>query len=306
MSFYKNAYANEGNWYKGNLHSHSSISDGQNRPEDLIREYKENGYDFLSITDHNIYSDFSNENCDGFLTIPGVERDIFVTGEIFKLYHILGIDNSLKKKNYLNGEVIEKPEWTGINAAQAIIDDLEDHSNFVILAHPVWSRTELSDIIDLKNLIGIEIYNHVCDLEWQHGYSELYWDSLLRHGIKVWGFATDDTHENRHKFGGWIVVKAKELTLPAISEALLAGSFYSSTGPEIFNFYVNEKEVVVECSPVQTINFITYDNLGRCYYKKDEVISNATHFLNGCEKYVRVEITDTKGKKAWSNPIFFD
>ena len=44
-------------WYKGNLHTHSLWSDGDHFPEMIAGMYKENGYDFLTITDHNIMHD---------------------------------------------------------------------------------------------------------------------------------------------------------------------------------------------------------------------------------------------------------
>jgi hypothetical protein len=41
-------------WWKGNLHTHSLWSDGDHFPEVITRWYKENGYHFLSVSDHNI------------------------------------------------------------------------------------------------------------------------------------------------------------------------------------------------------------------------------------------------------------
>ncbi len=48
-----NPYAVSGNWYKGNLHCHSTrSSDGMLSPEEVVKSYEDNGYSFLSITDH--------------------------------------------------------------------------------------------------------------------------------------------------------------------------------------------------------------------------------------------------------------
>lgn len=41
-------------WFKGNLHTHSLWSDGNDYPEMIIQWYKDNGYDFLSLSDHNV------------------------------------------------------------------------------------------------------------------------------------------------------------------------------------------------------------------------------------------------------------
>ncbi len=43
----------EPRWYKGNLHTHTWWSDGDSPPETVVAWYKEHGYQFLSITDHN-------------------------------------------------------------------------------------------------------------------------------------------------------------------------------------------------------------------------------------------------------------
>lgn len=43
-------------WFKGNLHTHSFWSDGNDFPEMIAARYKDNGYDFLSLTDHNVLS----------------------------------------------------------------------------------------------------------------------------------------------------------------------------------------------------------------------------------------------------------
>jgi hypothetical protein len=45
-----------GNWYKGNLHTHSLWSDGNDFPELICEWYRENGYQFLGLSDHNILS----------------------------------------------------------------------------------------------------------------------------------------------------------------------------------------------------------------------------------------------------------
>lgn len=47
------AFIKPGKWYKGNLHSHSTASDGSFSPEELADCYREKGYDFIAITDHN-------------------------------------------------------------------------------------------------------------------------------------------------------------------------------------------------------------------------------------------------------------
>jgi len=44
-------------WYKGNLHTHSLWSDGDDFPEVIADWYQDQGYDFLAISDHNTIAD---------------------------------------------------------------------------------------------------------------------------------------------------------------------------------------------------------------------------------------------------------
>lgn len=41
-------------WWKGNLHTHSLWSDGDEYPEMVVRWYQQHGYNFLALSDHNI------------------------------------------------------------------------------------------------------------------------------------------------------------------------------------------------------------------------------------------------------------
>src|SRR6056297_373593 len=44
-------------WYKGNLHTHSYWSDGDEFPEIIMEWYKDHGYDFVALSDHNIIAE---------------------------------------------------------------------------------------------------------------------------------------------------------------------------------------------------------------------------------------------------------
>src|SRR5436853_6514220 len=48
---------NDSKWYKGNLHTHSLWSDGNDFPELICDWYRDHGYDFLAISDHNILAE---------------------------------------------------------------------------------------------------------------------------------------------------------------------------------------------------------------------------------------------------------
>jgi predicted metal-dependent phosphoesterase TrpH len=61
------------NYYKANLHSHSTLSDGQPTPEEMKAAYKEKGYSILSITDHNVFIPHNDLTEADFLMLNGIE-----------------------------------------------------------------------------------------------------------------------------------------------------------------------------------------------------------------------------------------
>ena len=100
------------------------------------------------------------------------------------------------------------------------------------------------------------------------------------------------------------MVKAADRSPQAIIEAMKAGSFYTSTGPSIYEFYVEDDYVHVVCSPCVRI----YINGERRQYQR-KLGRHVTEFvtkLKGDEKLIRAECMDAAGRSAYSNPIFFD
>jgi hypothetical protein len=51
------AQAQSARWYKGNTHTHSLWSDGDDYPELIMDWYKTHGYDFIALSDHNILAE---------------------------------------------------------------------------------------------------------------------------------------------------------------------------------------------------------------------------------------------------------
>ena len=71
----------EGQFYKANLHAHSTLSDGVLTPEDMKRRYKEHGYSILAITDHEFIYDHSAMTEPDFLMINGYEAYVRETSD---------------------------------------------------------------------------------------------------------------------------------------------------------------------------------------------------------------------------------
>lgn len=302
-----------GNWYKGNLHCHSTVSDGELAPEDVVCLYRSNGWNFLAFTEHRVFTDWDRLGDEDFLIIPGIELDVDASKEGRPIcYHMLGIqgggpgEQPQSLVELKHGDRWKPTGWQGIDSIQTLIDELKSRNNHVILCHPVWSLTEFEDIKDLKGYFAAEIYNHGCELECHTGLSTLYWDSLLKRGQRIWGIAVDDAHHRiQDECGGWVMVKAPSLARSAIVEALTEGRFYSSSGPIIENFGISDGEAFVRSSPVKSIHFMTGPTRGESFHAPPGgFMTTARYRPKDNELYVRVECVDSRGRTAWSNPIF--
>ena len=298
-------FPSNGIWCKGNLHTHTNNSDGKLSPEEVVKKYKEMGHDFISLTDHRRYIYNKHLQSDDFIIIPGFEVDVNPPGRNM-CHHIVAVRSKISDRNYSDGYLFKHPEYKGLESVQEVIDDLIAHDNYAFYCHPIWSRADIGDFIELNGLIGMEIYNTGCHLENNTGYSPTHTDSALRHGKMKYIFAVDDCHNHQNDIGkGYIVVKADEKTEESITESILKGQFYSSRGPEIYEFGIKNNEVYIKCSDVREIHFVAYESLGYSFAgEKGELRNNASCGINENWTYVRAEIVDDNGYQAWTNPIY--
>ena len=58
-------------WLKGNLHAHTTESDGKRSPQAVVNDYAARGYDFLMISDHDKLTDPAKLDARGMTLIPG-------------------------------------------------------------------------------------------------------------------------------------------------------------------------------------------------------------------------------------------
>ncbi len=319
-------FTNKTNRYKGNLHTHTTNSDGRLSPVEVKSLFKENGYSFLCLTDHDIYTDLRSElNDEEFIILPGVEASSPLYADdtkkrYKKTHHVLGIlgtssmQKNAKKPNYKHKELLKIPssigDWDGAKEAQSLVDDLAERGMIVCYNHPIWSRVDLQEFIHLKNIFALEFYNYGTVNECEQGYDFLHWDNMLNAKNYVFGIATDDSHnvsEYVDVLGGYVVVMAESLTHDNIINSLINGNYYSSSGVDIIEWGIKDGVVYVSCSDVKKINFICGGCVGdgATVMKQDvtETLNYAEYTLHGTETYVRVECIDKYGKAAWTNPI---
>lgn len=320
-------FTEKGNWYKGNLHSHTVNSDGMLTPEESVKLFRDHGYHFLCFSEHDRYTDYREQfDCDDFIILPGIEASAVLyekegSGRRKKVHHIhgiLGTEDMVKnaelpvyRHNDIHPVAKYYGSWDGAQAAQELADELRRRGMVTTYNHPIWSRVRESEFINTEGIWALEIFNYNTVNESNTGYDETYWDVMLREGKKILAFASDDNH-NEGLFddacGGYIVVKSEQLTHEDIIRNMLAGNYYSSSGPEIRDWGIRDGVAYVECSDVYRIDFIAgndvNDGISHVCRSYEETMRSGEYVLKGHETYVRVKCTDRNGRTAWSNPIF--
>ncbi|MEP7291870.1 MAG: CehA/McbA family metallohydrolase [Chloroflexota bacterium] len=295
------AFEQPGRFYRGNIHTHSTRSDGRLSPEAVCKFYREMGYDFLALTDHFMeqfrypITDTSAYRTDHFTTIYGAELHAgkTITGE---LWHILAVGLPLDFAPNLPDE-----DGPGI-AARALAAGA-----FVAAAHPAWYNLSEEDVLSLGAIHAIETINGISADHNDRIDSWYMLDVLLARGYRYSACATDDTHfqaERNDRIRGWVWVKSEELSPEAILEALKRGDYYSSTGPQIHDLQVIPGEKVkIRCSPVDSI-FVSGRGAWSVFKHGRGMIEAELDIRKLNNPYCRVTIRDAQGNRAWSNPIW--
>lgn len=303
------AFDRPGRFWRGNLHTHSTRSDGALEVADVCAAYRRRGYDFLAVTDHFIgaygypVTDTTGLRGDGFTTLIGAELHSGAQ-ENGALWHILALGLPF---DFAPGDCPGFLPHAGQESGAAIAARAAAAGAFVVIAHPEWSGLTEADMAAIGAAHAVEVYNHGCAVECDRGRGLHAADLLAARGRRLGFIATDDAHF-RHgvldAFGGWTMVKAEENTPEALLSALKAGAMYASTGPDLLDVEIAGGRVAVRCSPCVAI-----------VLAGEGVVTAVEHgtALTGAEleigllessPWLRVTLIDADGKKAWSNPIW--
>ena len=290
-------FEGDGLFLRGNLHTHTTATDGKLSFDEICDAYAGAGYDFLSVTDHYIYT---RKDSDKLILFPGVEIN-YDDKEHYSFDHIVAVLLD-PDGGYPDGEEVVPVPPAAPWAVQRMIDQLRAKGHFIIYAHPTWSRRDASTLSHLEGIDALEVYNTCCDLT-AAGYSDQHYDGLLMRGKHLFAVCTDDTHTSDCLFGGWICVKAKERSREAIAQALKAGRFYASQGPQIYDYRLEDGVVSVDCSPASCIRFVTYDHWGKSL--RGEAMTRGEFKLRRDEYMLRIEVIDEQGRRAFTQPLYF-
>ena len=295
-------------WYKGNVHTHTTKSDGDADPEVVVEWYKNHDYDFLVLSDHN-HRTIIDGYSDALILIPGEEVSA----------RILGGDIPIQLNGIGISRVVEPIDAGGVvETLQANVDLITEAGGIASLNHPnaSWAYDH-KDIVQIEGATLLEVYNGWpgSNSEGAPGkYSgEEIWDNVLSTGKIIYGIAVDDahhysdfTHTMANPGRGWIVVNAEQLTNESIIDSLIAGKFYFSTGIDIEDISMLDEGIELVISQHRDYIYNT-----KFIGKDGEVLKEVTglqpkYEFSGDEEYVRASIKSSIGTRAWTQPTFLN
>ena len=320
-------------FFKGNLHTHSYWSDGNTYPEEVARWYRDHGYQFLAVTDHNILQEGRKTKVVGKDTVvlrelSGYRNEFEKQGEFLLLSSEEISDQSEKKPVHLNGinlsNVVKPAGGTTVTECVAanvgaIREALKNTSNpeWITINHPNFGWGLTTEALARSSARFFEVFNGHPSVrnygDSAHISTETMWDQAnkwrIENGIDLLlGIATDDAHQyDAYEIGkanpgrGWCMVRAGELTPGALYQAMYNGDFYASTGIELADFTANQKGIKIQIKGEKGITYTT-EFIGWLKGRSQPAIlktvegTKASYRTNGNELFVRARIVSSKIK----------
>ncbi len=328
---------NDVNWYRANMHCHTTVSDGHYSPEEIKRAYMDMGYSIVAYTDHEIICDQSHLTDDTFLAITSSEYSINDSKPCFEIPDGKYMDAWRSKKVIHLGVYSKDPHNTFQPAANLdslgwkkdaykdifkgddykreytleslneTIKRLNEGGFLVSLNHPNWSLNDMDDYLNLEGLWSLEILNYATERISGAEYCPYIYDHMVRKGKNLNLFCNmgDDNHNRGgsfdHSFGGSTIIGAKELKYDQVMNALEKGEFYCASGknpPKINALYVEDNIIKVDCSPATDV-FLT--GMGRNFRyasTNGEEITHAEFKLDPQDIMFRVTVRDKYNNNA--------
>lgn len=309
----------EGLFYRANLHSHSTDSDGHFTPEELVEGYRAHGYSILAITDHNLFLDRSSLCRDDFLVLNAFEYNHADYIPENRTVHLGMIARS--------PDIREMPRLLAFpNCPVGTVDDTftasinenirrgNEAGFLTVLNHMRWSLDNEADVLAYRGMWAMEVFNHFSEVLGIEEFNLSAYLSKIRQGENLFGIMADDNHNlvgSRPRslgnlqpwdfsFGGWIEVKAPELSYAAVIKALEQGDFYGSMGPRFEELYIEDGMLHVTCSPVRCISVAGNVRRFHNQWSRNGSFTEAVFPLQEGMDFVVVTLTDNEGRRAVS------
>jgi hypothetical protein len=297
-------------WYKGNTHTHTLNSDGDSSPDEVVRWYREHGYQFLVLTDHNFLT-----SVDGLNALHGAdERFLVVRGEEVT-------DRFENKPLHINGmgvtRVVQPQGGTSVlETVQRNVDAIRAAYGVPSINHPNFGWAISADeLARLRNTRFFEVFNgHPLTNNAGGGGVpglEAAWDTILSRGVLMYGIAVDDAHHFKRPWDpeaskpgkGWIYVRAARLTAAELLRAMERGDFYASTGVELSDVQSTSRSLSITVRERSWAKYrIQFIGLGGRLLQ-ESTSSPARYDFRGSEGYVRAKVIESSGAVAWTQPV---
>lgn len=293
----------EGQFYKANLHCHTTVSDGHLTPEETRDRYMEKGYSVVAFSDHRQMLDHSELNREDFLALTSFEMDFTDPGphEVSpKTCHFTCIcPHPHRELAVPNG----RPH--NAEAINRFVRELRDEGFLVTYNHPQWSLEDEVDYLSYPYFTGMEIYNNTCIHLGYHEENAVVYTKMLRKHGQLHAIAADDNHAPSHIGGGWVMIKAPHLSYADIFSALREGQFYASYGAVIDELYLEDGLLHLSTPGAAEIAFFTGTRMGkRVFAEGNRLLTHASYAITGKEGFVYAEVTAPNGKRAYTNALF--
>ena len=329
----KHVFPEGNNFYKANLHCHTTFSDGVLTPEQVKELYKANGYSIVAYTDHDNYCYHGELNDESFLALGGYEVGFDMAGDygqIQRVCHLNAIARDPINCNplpycdkYTTGWGKQKfmCDSYGVDNIQRAINELKARGFIMILNHPVWSNMPMEDVMALDGLMAMEVFNSGSFYYWHHACGNMaYYEYRLKNGKPIGAVMADDNHDGRVTKGGkpaqgcetckaWTMICAPDLKYASVMKAFDQGHFYASRGPEIKALYFKEDKLILESSPIKAAFLNTkYISTWCVEYHKGELFTHVEFEIGEMKEKVPmvwIKLLDDNDLDAVTNPIFF-
>ena len=323
----KYLFPESGQFYKANLHCHTTVSDGCRTPDEIKEIYRANGYSIVAYTDHNVLIPHNDLRSEDFLPLNGVEVDVDEADDKhwrkIKRCHLCFIalepDNLTmpfyhrSKYVFGNAEAYRsqvrydesQPDYEREYSHVGISDMMKRARNagfFVTYNHPTWSREEYPDYTGYRGMHAMELINYGTLRVGFQEYNPRVYDDILRNGQRIYAVGTDDNHHPEDEGGSWTMIKADRLDYRTITRALEQGHFYTSMGPQIHSVWFEDGFIHITCSPASRI-LANYGSF-RAHAEYGDGLIHAAFPLEELDDYVRLTVVDEKGNTADTNAFF--
>jgi hypothetical protein len=299
-----------GRWFKGNTHTHTVNSDGDSTPDEVVRWYREHGYQFLVLTDHNYVT-----SVEGLNAVHGAtEKFLVIAGEEVS-------SSAASKPVHVNGLAVESLVTPAsgssvLDVMQRNVDGIRAARGVPHINHPNFGWAISADELrQLERTRLFEIFNGHPQVNNVGGGGvpglEDIWDRLLTSGRLMYGIAVDDAHHFKRPGDpsasgpgrGWIHVRARTLEPREIVEALERGEFYASTGVELAEYDATATGIALKVkAPAWSKYRIQFIGPGGRVLS-EQTDATARYTFKGDEGYVRAKVIESNGLQAWTQPV---